>query len=71
MNNLHNKNAGKLVELKPDATFTQNGTTFIGGFFYSPFGLDAVKAKKFFMNGTISSNCVNQNYNSVLASASS
>ena len=68
--NLYNRGAGKLVELKPDATFSRNGTTFIGGNFYSPFGLDQAKARKFFQDGEINNNCVNQSYSAVLAAAS-
>lgn len=68
--NLYNRGAGKLVELKPDATFTRNGTQFNAGQFYSPFGLDQAKARQFFKNGEINNNCVNQNYNALLSAAS-
>lgn len=67
--NLYNKSAGKLVELKPDRTFTRNGTTFLAGNFYSPFGLDQAKARVFFSNGEITNNCVWQNYNNLLNQA--
>lgn len=60
-NNLHSGSAGKLVELKPDRTFSQGGTTFIAGNFYSPFGLSSTAAKVFFSKGDIRNNCVNQN----------
>ncbi|MEM0997978.1 MAG: hypothetical protein AAGN35_12885 [Bacteroidota bacterium] len=67
--NLHNRPAGRLVELKPDQTFAQNGTTFIGGNFYSPFGLNQTQARTFFRKGEITNNCVNQNYNAIRAAA--
>ncbi|MBX2798290.1 MAG: hypothetical protein KTR31_11490, partial [Myxococcales bacterium] len=60
--NLSNGTSGKLVQLKPDATFTTSGTTFQGGNFYSPFGLDADRARTFFSRGAIATNCSNQSY---------
>lgn len=59
-NNLHNLSAGKLVELKPDRTFTRNGVTFAAGNFYSPFGLQRTAARAFFRDGEIVNNCINQ-----------
>jgi len=67
--NLHNKSAGKLVELKPDRTFSQNGQTFFAGNFYSPFGLERNKARAFFSKGEITNNCVNQNFSALLNQA--
>lgn len=60
-NNLYNQGAGDLAKLKPDATFTQSGNTYVGGNFYSPFGgsaSDQQKAKTYFQKGEITGNCV-------------
>ncbi len=60
--NKHNLGAGKLVELKPDATFKRNGITYKALNFYSPFGLQKAAAQAFFKlnGGQIQNNCVNQ-----------
>lgn len=71
-NNLYNRGAGDLVKLKPDATFTQNGTRYDAGNFYGPFfgpGTGRTKGQTFFSKGEIKNNCVNQNYNSLLSQA--
>ena len=63
--NLVNRPAGRVAELKPDATFSRGGFTFWAGNFYSPFGLSQDAARVFFNGDIINQNCVNQNYQAI------
>ena len=62
---LYNRSAGDMIKLKPDRSFSQNGTFFNAGQFYAPFGIDKNKARSFFSKGEITGNCVWQNYNAL------
>ncbi|MFK7786094.1 MAG: right-handed parallel beta-helix repeat-containing protein [Crocinitomicaceae bacterium] len=60
-NNKYNRDAGNMVKIKPDQTFSAHGHTYVQGVFYSPFGgstSDKQKAKSFFQHGEITGNCI-------------
>ena len=67
--NLHGSEAGGIAMLKPDEDFSANGIWFTGGYFYAPFGIDSEKGRAFYSDGEIVNNCVEQDFEEVLADA--